>query len=232
MHPTAPDRLNEEKLFSGSVTGMNMSFCRVLVIFTAFIVFIMATSLITIVNHQRSQQSAEVQKHLFNQVTTTVARSLDHHLTNENWPEIRRLVGKMLDHSKAVESIELRGSDGEILLVRNRSSVIADQNDLKLSQSDPSLISINKQLLVATAPVFNGDNKQIGSLVAKFNRDTPVLTKHFDATNLIITAIALGILCIALTFWLSRKISAPVERVIQGARELSTCNFKMRLAPT
>ena len=233
MNPTAPSNsISDSQFYVGRDSGLNVSFCRVLVIFTAFIVFLVATSLITVVTHQRSKHSGQIQKQLFNQVTTTVAQSLEHHLSTENWPEIRRLVGKMMDHSPSVQSVQLLDANDKVLFVRHRNNLVSNENSPKAVTSSTQTVNLETPLLAATAPIFDEKNQQIGNLVAKFNPNESVITEQSGAAFLIVTAVFLGSICIGLTFWLSRKISAPVERVIQGAKELSTCNFKMRLAPT
>ena len=138
----------------------------------------------------------------------------------------------MMDHSPSVQSVQLLDANDKVLFVRHRNNLVSNENSPKAVTSSTQTVNLETPLLAATAPIFDEKNQQIGNLVAKFNPNESVITEQSGAAFLIVTAVFLGSICIGLTFWLSRKISAPVERVIQGAKELSTCNFKMRLAPT
>lgn len=220
--PLAPAKSN------GPEYGIRVSFCRILVSFVALVVALVGTTILTVSSYQKTGYIESHQRSTVQKLCDAFAYSLQTPMAEEDWTEIRGLVGTMLTLSTDMQSVALIDNENKELLRRIRSGVAESDEPI-----DPSIgVAQGKDGSFASSPIFDHENQQVALLVAHYEGNSGYMVPSGQTSTLAIALIGVGAFSIFVTFWLARKISAPVERVIWGAQELSACNFNMRLAPT
>lgn len=219
------DLEDEGNLVSLGPIKIQVSFRRILLGYTAIVIGLVAGLLIVISTWNSRSHLRESRRAGHQHLVAMLARSIEPMLQDDRLTEVRHLTNRMMEIDQGLRSIRVVDEQGQTLAERQRG-------DTEFTLETQTAGQPMANWLTAESPMFDEASAPVGRVIAVASWDAQQVQWRMGTLVLVLAACVGGVFCLGLTLWLSRKLTAPVERLIQGTHELSRCNFSMRVAPT
>ena len=217
-------------------SSIQVSFRRILIGYTALIVISIAGLLILIASWQHREHLVETKSDASRHMARNLARSIEGLIAEDKLVEVRRLINRAVDSDRSCQYIRVLDSKNEEIAARWSENVGPTFHSFERKAPGKAESHTNNglssDLLFVEAQMFNASNQEIGRVIASVSLEDAYARWWSTTLYLLIATAFSGAFCMGVTLWLSRKMTAPVERLIEGAQQLARCNFDMRVAPT